>query len=136
MRSLLAAAFLLSAAAPALADEAWTTEAGDIVYVEDIGDIAHLAFTVSDGSNSLVLEIYLPGLGGNFDHRSTHDGYFLIAGGEDCATEQTSPNGWSSGSWGKIRVVFDKPGFPSGFDIYGGSCDEELDPNPLRAEPM
>jgi hypothetical protein len=135
MRCLLAAMLLLSTALPALADEVWTTPAGDIVYVEDIGEVAHLAFTAVNGNESQVLEIYVEGLGGNTDHRGTHDGMFYVQGRNDCGAEKTTPSGWSTGTWGKIRIVFDQPGYPSGFDIYGGSCDEELDANPLRAEP-
>ncbi len=136
MRSLLAAVLLLSVSVPAFADEAWTTPRGNIVYVEDIGDIAHWSFAYQYGDDNLVLDIYLPGLPSTLNQRGTYEGYFLIQDSNECGSNEQSPNGWSSGTWGNITVVFDKPSFPSGFDIWAGLCLQPVDPESLHAEPM
>ena len=118
MRSYIVAALLLLAAPPALADEVWTTANGDIVYQEDIGDIAHWRFTTSNAA----YDIFLPGLGGNLDHRGVFSGYFLVVGSDLCGIEMKGPSGWSSSHWGEVVVEFYEPGFPSGFSFYRGEC--------------
>lgn len=134
MRSLFAAALVLSAATPALADESWTTDSGEIYYVEDIGATAHLMYVGAAGYN---YDIYLPGLGGNYDRRGTFEGYFLVQGADVCDSELVGENGWGATYWGKALVIFDNPGFPSGFDLYFGDCNlEEVDNFLIRAEPL
>lgn len=137
IRASLAALALL--AAPALADEVWDTAQGQVIYVEDIRDIAVLSFPVAappfaQAGGVADANLYVPGLGGNFDARSVHDGYWAMPGQPICSAALTAPDGMTTQAWGRARIVFDRPGFPTGFTLLLGACfDEPL--LPLRAVP-
>lgn len=118
MRSFMIATLLFAAMPPALADEVWTTARGDIVYLEDIGEVAHWVFT----TDSVTYDIFLPGLAGNTESRGAFSGYFLVSGSDLCGIEMKGPAGWRSAHWGEVVVDFYEPGFPSGFSFYRGEC--------------
>lgn len=128
----------LSAAALALlplaatADEAWNTHAGQIIYEQDLGSVAVLSFPYEALFPGEVPEfaqgrasIYFPGLGGNFDNRSIHDGYWVVQGAPLCSASLTTANGITSQRWGRARVIFDRAAFPTDLTILIGGCLDE-----------
>lgn len=120
----LAGVTLGALATAAAADEVWTTEFGEIVYLYDIeGSVdgsAVLSFTHFDGT---VSELIVPGLAGNFDARAVHEGYWIGRGEPVCETMMTLPGGTPSGEWGSALVAFDAAGFPTSFTLMIGWCD-------------
>ncbi|MBY6113050.1 hypothetical protein KUW09_06080 [Mameliella alba] len=114
-RALTLASFL---AAPALADEVWTSDMGDIIYETDTQGAAILSFTNVDGYRAIVV---VPGLAGNYDNRSVHDGFWMGEGAGDCLSSMTL--GTQSGhQWGQALISFDRPSFPTSFTLTLGDC--------------
>lgn len=136
IRATIAALALL--ATPALADETWTNPAGQLVYEADMGHIAVLSFPIgatplAQAGGAPRAQVYFPGLGGNFDNRSVHDGYWAMPGTPVCTASLTTPDGTSTQTWGRARIVFDRAAFPTGFTMLIGSCLD--DPAfPIRAD--
>lgn len=116
----------------ATADEAWDTPAGQIIYQQDLGLMAVLSFPYAAAYPGQVPEfaqgdatVYFPGLGGNFDNRSIHDGYWIIQGAPACSATLTTANGVSSQRWGRAQVIFDRAAFPTSLTLLVGSCMDE-----------
>lgn len=132
MRISLFAAALALLPVTAVADEAWDTIAGQIIYEEDLGLVAVFSFPYAAVFPGEVPEfaqdratLYFPGLGGNFDRRSIHDGYWIVQGAPACSATLTTANGVSSQRWGRARVIFDRAAFPTDLTILLGSCMDE-----------
>jgi len=128
IRAILAALALLTT--PALADETWRTDAGQIVYEADMGHIAVLSFPIAatpfaQAGGGARAGVFLPGLGGNFDNRSIHDGYWAMPGTAVCTAALTTPDGVSTQNWGRARIIFDRATFPTGFTMLVGACFNE-----------
>lgn len=126
------AAALCAIPLSAQADEAWDTSAGQIIYEQDLGLVASLSFPYAAVFPGEVPEfaqdratLYFPGLGGNFDNRSIHDGYWIVQGAPSCSATLTAANGVSSQRWGRARVIFDEPAFPTDLTILIGTCMDE-----------
>lgn len=119
MNRFLAAAAILSLAAPALADEVWDTPYGQVIYEADIGDVAVLSYPLDGGTRG---HAYFPGLGGNFDNRGVHWGYWIEERDGGCASVMTGPDDKSSNAWGRVVIAFDESGFPSAFTGIAGEC--------------
>ena len=113
----LAAASVL-AAGPVLADEVWTTAAGDVIYEADVGDTAVLSYPLAGGMKGY---LFFPGLAGNSTTRGVHAGYWM-APGETCSSEMTGATGFTSKAWGPVQIIFDTPGFPSGWTLLSAVC--------------
>lgn len=103
----------------AVADEVWTSDMGEIVYLEDVGGAAILTFTTFDGTAG---ELIVPGLAGNADMRGVHEGLWIGTGEPICDTMMSRPGGAPSAEWGQALVVFDKPAFPTSFTVVMGWC--------------
>ncbi len=128
IRTTLAALALLTA--PAFADEVWQTETGAIIYEADLGHVAVLSFPSDVIPGGIVAQserarAYFPGLGGNFDNRSTHTGYWVATGTPTCTATLTTLEAISTQTWGRVTVVFDGPAFPTSFTMYVGTCWDE-----------
>jgi len=124
-RAALAALALLTT--PALADETWTNPAGQLVYEADLGHIAVLSFPITatplaQAGGLPRANVYFAGLGGNFDNRSIHDGYWAMPGGPVCTASLTTPDGTTTQNWGRARIVFDRAAYPTGFTMLIGPC--------------
>lgn len=117
------------AAAPALADEVWRSDTGDIVYLADRNGAAILTFTNVDASAATLI---VPGLAGNFDRRGTHPGFWIGEGAGNCAAILRHGD-LESRQWGRAIIVFDRPGFPTSFTMILGACFDAPD-LPVRAE--
>ena len=103
-KPLLPALAALSLAAPALADEVWSSDYGQIVYLADEYGAAILSFTDYDGMTG---ELVFPGLAGNFTERDVHHGYWIGQSDWHCDAGLGRPGGvamhlgvdpWSVGS--------------------------------------
>ncbi|MGI3183942.1 hypothetical protein [Nioella aestuarii] len=124
------ACIALALAAPAFADEVWSSPTGPIIYQEDAFGSAILSFTNVDGSAA---ELVIPGLAGNFTDRGVHHGYFIGQGPLECDAALARPGGLASLDWGRAVVSFDRPNFPTGFTVTMSDCDYPLSYS-IRAE--
>ncbi|MCP3970256.1 MAG: hypothetical protein GY717_08065 [Rhodobacteraceae bacterium] len=115
---LILAAGLIAAATPVLADEAWTTTFGDVIYEADVGDTAVLL--VDDPSDRG--RLYFPGLAGNSSDRSTHFGYWIAEDEGTCDAALTGIDGMKSSTWGSAIITFDVASFPTGWTATLGKC--------------
>ncbi len=130
--TLAAASAFAFAPITATADEVWETSGGPITYLQDMGAVAVWSFpylaawpgNVPEFANP-VGTLYFPGLGGNFDDRSIHDGYWAVVGSPACSASLTTPEGVTTSRWGRARVIFDNPAFPTSLTLLVGSCFDE-----------
>jgi len=123
MTRLFAALAVLVLAVPAFADESWTTEFGDVIYETEIGDVAVWSYPSANGKGRGWL--YFPGLAGNYDDRSVHEGYWIEEVQTGCSAELIAVDGRRSHYWGRVLLVFDRAAFPTGWTALGGDCFEE-----------
>ncbi len=130
MKWLLGLALALTVTAEAMADETWDTPAGMVIYEDEIGDVAVWSYPADNGRRGWV---YFPGLAGNYNNRSVHEGYWIEEGRGTCSAELVGADGRRSKNWGRVIVVFDGPAFPTSWTALGGDCFD--DPTlPLRGE--
>lgn len=134
-RPLLAAAFCLTAA-PALADEAWDTGFGRLIWETDIGDTAVLL--LDDQGRDRSVRMFVPGLPAHvMGGRGYYEGIWIAsqkdgAQGPGCGLAMIDPMGGASTEWGTFQITFVNEEFPSDFAGSFGDC---LEPrvNPLSA---
>ncbi len=132
LKAVVPALAVLALAAPALADEVWSSTTGEIVYLADEYGSAILSFNDTDGSPA---ELIIPELAGNFTDRSMHYAYWVGDSDLECAVGMGRPGGQTSLSWGTAVIAFDDPGFPTAFTVLLGDCDDDYD-RMIRAEPI
>ncbi len=112
------AALLL--ATPAVADEVWTSDMGQVVYQTEENGAAILSFTNVDAYPATLV---IPGLAGNYSDRGVHDAYWIGQGAGYCDAFLTIPGSdQPSTNWGRAVVSFDQPSFPTGFTMTLGDC--------------
>tara|TARA_R110000868_G_scaffold51823_10_gene163884 strand:- start:6546 stop:7019 length:474 start_codon:yes stop_codon:yes gene_type:complete len=121
----LTAALLALAAAPALADEAWVTNLGPVIYEDEINEYA--VFLHYDGA--VAHRTFIRGLAGNFDNRGHFSGYWTEverAGSRTpaCDVAVADENGAITHHWGRVEIDFLQPGFPGEWDALIGNCHE------------
>jgi hypothetical protein len=133
MKKTAAALLALLCAGPALADEMWSSDQGEIVYERDVGEIAVFSFPFAPGR----AEMYVENLIGNFDRRGIHEGYWIAPGSDgNCSASLTGPDGIQSTHWGRFTLRFDSRASPAGFVANMGECFNAPDPVwQLRAYP-
>jgi hypothetical protein len=122
-RTLIAAALLAAAPLAALADEVWTLPSGNQVeYLRDDGTTAVLAYSPVMGVEQSY--IFVPGLGGNTDNRTTFTGYWVEPTyvGKTCPAAIAAPDGMLWDRWGIVEMKFQKKGFPSKITMKRGDC--------------
>lgn len=132
LKSLAPAALALTLATPALTDEVWSSDTGEIVYLADEYGSAILSFADYGG---LPGELIFPGLAGNFIDRGVHHGYWVGQSDLQCSAGLGRPGGTVSLTWGRAVIAFDEQGFPSAFTLLLGDCDGDLSRS-IRAEPI
>ena len=119
----LAAVFSLLVA-PALADEVWTSDMGQIVYEAEEGGAAVFSFTNVDAYSA---KLIIPGLAGNYSNRSSHDAFWIGQGAGECSAFMSHGTEPASSQWGRAQVVFDSPAYPTSVTVILGFCLD--DPN-------
>lgn len=116
------AAILALIAQPLVADEVWDTDMGPIVYQAEEAGTAIFTFTNVDAYTATLI---IPGLAGNYDNRSTHDAMWIGQGSGECETFMSRSGVGESSQWGRARLVFDKPAYPTSMTVVLGYCMDE-----------
>ncbi|MHA6288092.1 hypothetical protein [Maricaulis sp. CAU 1757] len=142
MKYLAALAVLGTVATGAVgADEAWRSQSGDIIYLEDREDVA--IFRQGDPISG-PRHLYFPGLARDGVDRAgtTFYGYWIDADEtgrktrwDRCGATLSGADGITSDQFGMIEIEFDHAGFPSGFTAASGTCFAPAMENVWRAEP-
>lgn len=123
------AALVLGAAVSgaAAADEVWSTEIGDVIYEIDLENgMAVLSYPTDD--EAVRGRAYLSGLAGVYTGRTGYEGIWIEpqTEAELCDVSMVAPDsGEASSNWGRLRVVFVDPDFPSTFVAMRGDCFDE-----------
>jgi hypothetical protein len=123
-----------------MADEVWSTRAGDIVY-DTMAPDGTAVFTMPavvfnpGAAKGAVARLYVPYLDAAPDSRYQHTAYWLIEGSANCNVSMTGFDGVTSSDWGLANLYFDEAGFPSGFTMAFGVCEYEMF-DFVRAEPV
>lgn len=136
MRLFLALAASLTAA-PALADEAWTTNYGPMIWETDIGDTA--VFLLDELAQGHGLTRFLvPGLVLDMNGpRGAYTGIWIADSGESpCAADMIDPvTGAKSPHWGTFQITFVGTAFPFEWAGVLGAC--QFQPwDPISGEPV
>jgi hypothetical protein len=116
-------------AAPAMADEVWSTNWGTMEYTEDLGSTAVLSYDRG--------ALFIDGLGGNYDHRGYHSGFWIeyFDSGVQCNEPATDHYGNESWAWGYVDVQFIDPGYPARWTASYTVCDGPV-AGTITASPM
>ena len=107
-------------AVPALADEVWDTNLGEIAWEESQGDTAILRMGDGDG----LLRLIVPGLARDtMGGRGAYTGVWIAAESDTpCVTQMVDPLGGKSEFWGTFTITFVNDDFPSDFAGVYGTC--------------
>ena len=110
----------------AAADEVWTTEIGDVIYEIDLENgMAVLSYPTDGEARG---RAYISGLAGVYTGRTGYEGLWIEPQADDglCDVAMVAPDsGEESMNWGRVRVVFVDPDFPSTFVAMRGDCFDE-----------
>lgn len=136
-----AAALMIGAAMPAIADEAWSTEIGEVIYDHET-DQGHAVLTYPIEGSEVRGIAYVDDLAGQYEGRTAYTGVWIEpddSGSETCAYAITDPEtGEPRRTWGQFEMVFTEPDYPSGWVIKRGYCFEApvefLVGKPIRGE--
>ena len=124
--ALTAFTLLAFTAAPALADEVWSTDIGEVIYEADLANgMAVLSYPTDGEIRGLA---YVAGLAGEYAGRTGYEGVWMEPASEAgiCDVEIAAPEtGEISNNWGRIKVIFVDPDFPGSFVALRGDCFEE-----------
>ncbi|MAK59643.1 MAG: hypothetical protein CMK09_01570 [Ponticaulis sp.] len=131
LKAALMAMSALSLSGMASADEVWTIMGEEVVYEEDLANgMAVLAH--GDG------KLFIQGLAGQYEGRGTYDGIFIDNSEFDvCDVAIVNPQtGESTYNWGRVRMVFIDPDFPSRWVAMGSECFGKPIEDPIVAMPV
>lgn len=136
MRLCLALAATLLAA-PALADEAWVSNYGPVIWETDIGDTAVFLLDESAqgrGRTRLLVPGLVLDMGGP---RGAYSGVWIADAGETpCASEMIDPvAGTKTPHWGTFVITFVGTEFPFEWAGVWGACHYQAF-EPISAEPV
>lgn len=111
---------LLLASASATADEVWNSTIGPITYARDVGPTAVWSYSHAGYKGN----IYILGLAGNYKQRGKYEGYWAQPlSRQKCNTPRPGPGNRPTYYWGKVRVRFLDPSYPSRWVIKRGFCN-------------
>lgn len=121
MLTTLALAGLL--ALPAVADEAWKTDFGQVIWEKDYDGGAIFRVETANGKFA---RFYIDGLAADDMARGHYTGYWINTADEAmCKAGLTGPDGTASRTWGRLSLTFIEPTFPSGWVMLTGECMAE-----------
>ena len=114
-------------AAPAFADESWSSPSGLIVWERDIGNTSVFTFTTPVGSGVVTTHIFISGLPADVTgRRGAYTGYWVDNSGRGlCEATLVDPLGTRSNAWGRFHIAFTNGGFPSDWRGLWGQCFDE-----------
>ena len=108
------------------ADEVWSTDIGEVVYEADLPNgMAVLSYPTDSATRG---RAFIAGLAGEFTGRTGYEGVWIEAEGEAdlCDVAIAAPDtGEHSNNWGRVRVIFVDPNFPSTFVALRGDCFDD-----------
>ncbi|MBK6702839.1 MAG: hypothetical protein IPG56_03025 [Caulobacteraceae bacterium] len=116
-------AFGLMMSGTAVADEVWSLPSGNqLVYDRDVGNVAVLTYRAEQGLDSG--QIFVVGLGGQFEGRGSYQAYWVEAddAGAACPASIVDAEGNTWRRWGIATVSFASRSFPSRITISRGEC--------------
>ena len=116
---------MVGTAGAALADEIWTSPIGIIYYIADLATgEAVFGYSVSDGKD--FGRMFISGLAGVYEGRQAYDGFWIepdLPTEEGCPVSVLNPQtGETSNNWGRLKLVFTEPDFPSDWVAMRGTC--------------
>lgn len=116
-------------AAPAMADEMWSTNWGTMEYSEDLGSTAVLVYDRG--------ALFIDGPGGNYTNRGYHSGFWIeyFDTGVQCSEPAVDDYGNESWAWGYLDVQFIDPGYPARWSADYTVCDGPV-AGTITASPM
>ncbi|MAI91897.1 hypothetical protein [Ponticaulis sp.] len=121
---LLVAATTLGLSGAAMADEVWSSERGNIVFLAELetGE-AIIGAPVGDS----MIRMIFPGLAFNYENRGMHNGIWIaddmVGTLPECDFSIVDPQtGVSSSSWGRAEILFFEKGYPSDIILTAGTC--------------
>lgn len=106
-------------APPLVADEAWDSDMGLIVYEAEENGAALFSFVNVDAYPATLV---IPGLAGNYNNRGVHDAYWVGTGAGECPAFLAAPGYEATTNWGRALISFDRPAFPTSFTLTLGDC--------------
>ena len=113
--------------AMALADEAWTSNVGDISWEDSVNNTAVFLYatpSVTNGKTRLFIRNLVPDTNGT---RGTYTGYWTDDSNRElCEASLTDPKGTLTHRWGRLSIKFEKS--PKGlwdFTAKVGDCFDE-----------
>ncbi len=115
---------------PAMADEVWSTNIGDVIYEADLeSGEAVLSYPATDTEERG--QVFIDGLAGKYTERGAFSGVWIEGDreeGDGCDVSIVDPStGMAHNNWGRVDMIFTKPDFPGGFVLMRGDCFEEPD---------
>lgn len=134
---ILAAGIVALATAPALADEAWETNLGFVVWEDTLGPDAVLRLYSGGETDGPVIRMVVPGLGTDTTGgRGAYRGVWVASDSDvACPTEMLDPlGGGKTRFWGSFVLTFVGPTFPSDWaGVYGNCLEQPMTPIQARA---
>lgn len=107
---------------PAIADEVWSSDYGNVIYQADRGKTA--IWTYGDSARG---SIFIDGLAGKFNGRDTYYGYWSQSKSKiKCETFREGRDGKATYYWGSFRIQFLEREFPSRWSATFGYCNQPL----------
>jgi hypothetical protein len=107
---------------PAIADEVWSSDYGNVIYQQDRGKTA--IWTYGDSARG---SLFIDGLAGKFTNRDTYHGYWSQSTSKvRCETFREGRDGKPTYYWGNFRIQFLDPDFPSRWSASFGYCNQPL----------
>ena len=108
------------------ADEVWSTNIGEVVYEADLPNgMAVLSYPTDSDTRG---RAFIAELAGEFTGRTGYEGVWIEADGAAglCDVAIAAPDtGEQSRNWGRVRVIFVDPDFPSTFVALRGDCFDD-----------
>lgn len=124
---------LLGMSAPAIADEVWKTNTGDVVYEAEMGPTTVWTY----GSPQDPGVIYVLGLAKVYENRGSYPGYWAKKTSKQaCDTLRPGILGEMTAYWGRFDVKFIDKNFPSRWEATWSYCDGEDQALKVEATPL
>lgn len=123
----------MMAAPGTMADEVWTIEGLDMeMYYEADLPNGMAVLTIDDEG-----QLFIQDLAGQYEGRTDYDGIWISAYEDDsCDFAIVNPQtGELSYSWGRVKIVFIDPDYPSRWVAFGGECMDTPDEDLIFAVP-